>query len=728
MSPKRLVSTILLTILSALPLIADDDWCDRAGGGPPGSVLPVDLSAAHAGVRFFGVQTKYSIADQALANAVDSPGALSSAALSALQAYSESLAGVCVAPANGNVLGPAQVSTSGTIVLIRPGTGSISIPSGTKLVVVDLRDLPAVPGLRAALQAAVAPALSNSVARPDRMVREHFGMKDEGFSSTSVYHTQLILQSQANIPSSWGMGPAPTLALATGTRLAPEAAELAGTLRLAKKAWIVGDDVFASVAESRWQGIGTMQETGSGLAYRFQDLIDGHNNRWPDVIPADVRTGDPTADLEGLRQTLKGNPPRVTGGNTLRPVLQQVDPFDDIQPGGLRLGDIRGQLIVSHGALRLFFPYFPVVGDNIDPRLVETLGTLGTGPQVDALVAYYAVRRFTEAIRDGHYFWFSNYTPATSLFLGGLPVLLERANGEPVVRKSSTTAMQPGDTLTSIDGLSAADWFAREYLRTSAATDGNRFIKAYQEGLWRMTGPVEFGIRAPDGANRTVTFNPSPFVGLARDYTLRSEGPLTDLGAPDLFFINLGNTVIGSDLSRFNAAVDQARSLGSAGMIVDMRAIKSLASPPLAQRLICAPFRSMTFNVSVLSGPDVRTVNSAHNEYNPISPYCGPMVLLVSAETQSNAEDFAEYLLGAHRVTVVGRQSSGTNGNITGLWTPGGGFTPFTGMEVINVDGSQFHGIGVVPDFPVQYTAADIAAGRDRDLEVAIQVLHGQTP
>jgi C-terminal processing protease CtpA/Prc len=44
------------------------------------------------------------------------------------------------------------------------------------------------------------------------------------------------------------------------------------------------------------------------------------------------------------------------------------------------------------------------------------------------------------------------------------------------------------------------------------------------------------------------------------------------------------------------------------------------------------------------------------------------------------------------------------------------------------VDGSQFHGIGVVPDFPVEYTAADLAAGRDRDLEVAIQVLHGQTP
>src|SRR5213593_1434482 len=122
MSKKRLALGLLsVLVLGVGAALAEDDWCDRAGGGPPGSVLPVDWSAAHGGVRFFGVQTKYSIADQALANAADGPGALSSAALSALQAYSQALAGVCVAPANGNALGPAQVFTFGTIALIRPG-------------------------------------------------------------------------------------------------------------------------------------------------------------------------------------------------------------------------------------------------------------------------------------------------------------------------------------------------------------------------------------------------------------------------------------------------------------------------------------------------------------------------------------------------------------------------------------------------------------------------------
>jgi C-terminal processing protease CtpA/Prc len=733
MRKTKLMSVCLLSmlLLGMGAAFADDDWCDRVIGGPPGSVLPVDLSAAHAAIRFFGVQTKYSIADQALAAAVDSPGALSSGALGALQAYSASLAGVCVVPATATSLGPAQVSTSGKIALIRPGTGSVQISPTVDTVIVDLRDLPAVPGLRAALDAAVAPALSNVVHRSDRIVRQHFGMKDEAFSPTNVYQTGLIQQAQANIPASWSNGTAPTLAVVTARRLASEAAELAGTLRIAGKAFIVGDDVLASVAESRWRGIGTLQDTGSGLAYRVEDLLTGGGHRWPDVIPADIRSSDPTGDLEGLRKILKDrNVQNLNGGDALRPALQQVDPFDDQQPGGLRLGDIRGQLIVFHGAARLFFPYFPAVGDNIDPRLQETLTTLGSSSPVDPVLAFRVARRFSEALHDGHYFWFTYYNPANPFF-GGLPVNLEQSGGEAIVRKSNAVELQTGDTITSIGGLSTADWFAQESLRTSAATDGFRFIRDYQEGeLWRMLTPLAFGIRAPNGSTRTATISPytySNFGGLlARPYSFRSEGPLTDLGAPDLYFLNLSSAVLGSDVNRYNAAVDQARSLGSAGMIIDMRGSKSIANQGLLnQRLICTKFSSMTFNVPVWSGPDVRTVNSSHYEVNPSKPYCGPMVLLVSAQTLSNGEDFSAQLVGAHRVTVVGRRSAGTNGNITSLLLPGGGFASFTGMEVRNVDGSQFHGIGIVPDYVVNYTAQDFVDGRDRDLEKAIQVLHG---
>jgi hypothetical protein len=50
-----------------------------------------------------------------------------------------------------------------------------------------------------------------------------------------------------------------------------------------------------------------LQDTGSGLAYRTEDLLDGPHHRWPDVIPADILSSDPTGNLQDLRRILKGD-------------------------------------------------------------------------------------------------------------------------------------------------------------------------------------------------------------------------------------------------------------------------------------------------------------------------------------------------------------------------------------------------------------------------------------
>ena len=54
----------------------------------------------------------------------------------------------------------------------------------------------------------------------------------------------------------------------------------------------------------------------------------------------------------------------------------------------------------------------------------------------------------------------------------------------------------------------------------------------------------------------------------------------------------------------------------------------------------------------------------------------------------------------------VGRQSAGTNGNITGVQLPGAFAFSFTGMKVTHADGSPFLGLGIVPDVDVKLSAA----------------------
>ena len=50
----------------------------------------------------------------------------------------------------------------------------------------------------------------------------------------------------------------------------------------------------------------------------------------------------------------------------------------------------------------------------------------------------------------------------------------------------------------------------------------------------------------------------------------------------------------------------------------------------------------------------------------------------------------------------------------------------FTGMRVLNRDDSTHHGIGIVPDVPVERTVEGIRAGRDELLERAVAIAAGE--
>jgi C-terminal processing protease CtpA/Prc len=51
---------------------------------------------------------------------------------------------------------------------------------------------------------------------------------------------------------------------------------------------------------------------------------------------------------------------------------------------------------------------------------------------------------------------------------------------------------------------------------------------------------------------------------------------------------------------------------------------------------------------------------------------------------------------------------------------PGQLLITFTGMKVLKHDGSQHHGIGILPTIPVRPTLAGITAGRDEQFERAL--------
>lgn len=158
---------------------------------------------------------------------------------------------------------------------------------------------------------------------------------------------------------------------------------------------------------------------------------------------------------------------------------------------------------------------------------------------------------------------------------------------------------------------------------------------------------------------------------------------------------------------------------------MDVRDSPRVNHYPLAQALREDAFSSPIFRTRTWQGPEVETWSESSYSLSGTAAFTGPIVVLVSNKTVSAAENFVMMLWDAPHVTVLGQQSAGTNGNITGTWLPGQYYVYFTGMEVLNPDGSLHHGQGIPLDGVVVPTAEDFAAGRDPELLAAIAAMQG---
>ena len=100
---------------------------------------------------------------------------------------------------------------------------------------------------------------------------------------------------------------------------------------------------------------------------------------------------------------------------------------------------------------------------------------------------------------------------------------------------------------------------------------------------------------------------------------------------------------------------------------------------------------------------------------------------LISSIIDGRAISYAESCMGIiehyELGEIVGGPTAGTNGNINPCELPGGYRIIWTGMKVLKHDGSQHHGIGILPTIPVSRTIKGVTEGRDELLERAIEAV-----
>lgn len=110
--------------------------------------------------------------------------------------------------------------------------------------------------------------------------------------------------------------------------------------------------------------------------------------------------------------------------------------------------------------------------------------------------------------------------------------------------------------------------------------------------------------------------------------------------------------------------------------------------------------------------------------------YRGRLVVLIDAETQSAAEIFAGGVQASGRAVVVGQRSAGATLPSAAKELPTGAILQYAFADFVGGDGRHIEGVGIEPNLRVKLTRRRLLAGRDPQLEAALNAIEtkGTTP
>ena len=708
------------------PALPSAAWCDRATGGAPTSLTPsLALSDAHAKVRFFGAHNDYTRADSALTEALEDWHDFSTPP--DLARYAAGLDDVCQLTATDASLGQLEVDVTEGVAFVSPGAGTLTLPDEVDAVIIDLREVSEVDGLQDALTHILEVTSSAPITLSSYSQRRHNGLIDEVFSPSQGRQNIYTMEMFATIPAPLDALGSKTYKLAVWVDddLPPTAAAFAGSLKLQGEALLLGEDIHAAVAESSWVSIGGDQ----GVLFRHKNYLVGTTTRWPDVIPSNLRVWQREQAIAAIDELTPFRP--ILLPPATRPAVEAFDPVMFTQDNSVSAGSIRASLITAHGAADLFFAYFDEVGRGIDDGLEELLADIDLERASTRAHQHQLLARLMHHVHDGHA-WVQDRSPdQTSNNYGAriLPIRFEHVARQPHVEWSDAPDVNIGDKLVKIDGVDIADIYEARRAYASAATPENELYQLSYDLLPRYDN-VDMEFETPDGTRRTVTVAPVTFTQELADklYGARSSrqaGWLTDLGYPDVYYINLDAGVISADSQLFALFPTLANARH---VVLDMRGYPGVWSSlyQLAGIIVGSSYGAPMFGTPTHTGPNHFEQLEAQGTYpgpGPGASFTGNAALLVGPRTQSAAENFSMGLVTEQAVTVVGRQSSGSNGNITGLLLPGRFAVTFTGLDVRYSDGQAFHARGIQPTVRSERSAQDLIDGVDRELLDAAQLL-----
>jgi C-terminal processing protease CtpA/Prc len=280
-----------------------------------------------------------------------------------------------------------------------------------------------------------------------------------------------------------------------------------------------------------------------------------------------------------------------------------------------------------------------------------------------------------------------------------------------------------GDEILTINGKSIPD-LIKTYLPITAASNYDTQLRDLPGSslLRSNNAALALGMRNKDGKFDLDV----PLVNLRQtykniEYTKPTGYHLLNKDIGYIYPAKYKNTDLPEVMKLFS---------NTKGIIVDMRCYPSDFMPFTFGNYIkkdrTAFVKFTTGSVSrpgtFVLGQDLK--NGAEPSYQKKSTaYNGKVIVIVNADSQSQAEYTTMAFQSSPNVKVLGSQTAGADGNVSTIVLPGGISSMISGIGIFYPDGTPTQRVGVKIDYPMKPTVKGITEGKDELLEKAVALL-----
>lgn len=372
-----------------------------------------------------------------------------------------------------------------------------------------------------------------------------------------------------------------------------------------------------------------------------------------------------------------------------------------------------GNVVNVYNVFQHFYPYFDVVDVQWDDELKKALTRCITDvTDMDHLIT---LEKFTAPLKDGH---ISVISSAQKYFCPSL--FWEWVEGKLVITHNfgGNDDIHAGDIVSQINGVSADKYFEEINSQISAGTKG-----------WLNSRAQLMSLLGEKGSVMKLTINEKPFevtrqMSISELYSdLNRNSKIYRQFGEDTWYLNMGKIPMDT-INKLLPALSKSKAI-----ICDARGYPNGNHEFITHLMQKDDTTSAWMQVPQIIYPDHENVAGYFKaNWVPMmkaqKPYLGDkkIIYIIDGSAISYAESCLGYIEGYHLATLVGQPTAGTNGDVNPFLLPGGYTVAWTGLKVLKHNGTQHHGVGILPNIYVTKTIQGIKEGRDEFLDKALEL------